>query len=220
VDPCYVSHTWAFLDSINSHIRFDPDNWLHPQRTSDTFIMEELTRIPGIKPIELVHAQRCRLHLGVTTMADISTSNGKTICGWALNGNDNPRPPIFRFPRQDKPSPAVWKTWRKALCLRYSPSNTGRLDQPLGRWHKGRITQVWDTVIDPTTSLIYMWIDRRVRIYEKKDAASNNTDTDTHTAVTHSHMDAYPSQVKYRQAISSYPDTLQPPRHHRPHPNF
>jgi hypothetical protein len=31
VDPCYLTHTWEFLDSINAQIRFDPDQWLQPQ---------------------------------------------------------------------------------------------------------------------------------------------------------------------------------------------
>jgi hypothetical protein len=31
IDPCYVSHTWEFLDSINSHIRLEPDGWIRPQ---------------------------------------------------------------------------------------------------------------------------------------------------------------------------------------------
>jgi hypothetical protein len=28
VDPCYLTHTWEFLDSINAQIRFNPDQWL------------------------------------------------------------------------------------------------------------------------------------------------------------------------------------------------
>ena len=168
VDQCYVSHTWEFLDSIKSHIRLEPDQWIRQQRVGDSFIMEYITHLPDIKPIELVHAQRCRLYLGVTTMADICTSNGQEICGWALNGDDNPRLPIYRFPRQAKPSPQVWTTWRTVLRRRYSTTRERKLDEPLGRWQKGRITQVWDTAIDPATSLIYMWINRTVRVYERK----------------------------------------------------
>jgi hypothetical protein len=40
VDPCYLTYPWEFLDSINAQIRFDPDQWLRPQRQGDTFIME------------------------------------------------------------------------------------------------------------------------------------------------------------------------------------
>jgi hypothetical protein len=168
VDTCYVSHTWEFLDSIQSHIRLEPDRWIRPQRMEDSFIMEDITHLPGIKPIDLVHAQCCRLYLGITTIADICTSNGQEICGWALTGQDNPRTPVHQFPKQAKPSPQVWNTWRTVLRRRYCNTRERKLDTPLGRWHKGCITQVWDTVIDPETSLIYMWINRTVRIYEHK----------------------------------------------------
>jgi hypothetical protein len=66
-DPCYASHTWEFLDGINSNVLLEPKTWMHPQRTGDSFIMEDAANIPGIKRIDLVHVQRVRLFLGVTT---------------------------------------------------------------------------------------------------------------------------------------------------------
>jgi hypothetical protein len=80
LDPCYLTNTWEFLDSINSHIWLEPNTWIRPQPEGDSFIMEDLANLPGLKPIELVHAQRCRLFLGVTTLADTCTSNGIEIC--------------------------------------------------------------------------------------------------------------------------------------------
>jgi hypothetical protein len=57
VDPCYLTNTWEFLESINSHIHLELDTWIRPQCEGDSFIMEVLTNLPGLKPIELVHAQ-------------------------------------------------------------------------------------------------------------------------------------------------------------------
>jgi hypothetical protein len=57
-----------------------------------------VAKLSGIKPIELVYVQRVRLFLGVTTLADISSSDGKTLCEWALSVDENPRKPVFRFP--------------------------------------------------------------------------------------------------------------------------
>jgi hypothetical protein len=37
---------------------------------------------------------------------------------------------------------------------RVSPT---KLDLPLGRWYKGRVSQVWNTAIEPKTRLIYIW---------------------------------------------------------------
>ena len=115
VDPCYVTQTWEFLDSINSHIRLDPDQWIRPQRQQDRFIMEALANVPGIKPIELVHAQRVYLHLGVTTLADITDSDGVTLCNWAMAATMNPRQPTHQFSQQDKPLPDVISTWRNII---------------------------------------------------------------------------------------------------------
>jgi hypothetical protein len=74
---------------------------MRPQhRVGDRFIMDDVDNLPGIKPIELVQVQRFRiLFLGVTTLADISSSDRKTYCNWVLPVNANPRKPVFRFPR-------------------------------------------------------------------------------------------------------------------------
>jgi hypothetical protein len=61
-----------------------------------------LANLSGIKPIELVYVQRVRLFLGVTTLADIPTSDGKALCDWALlSVDENPRKPVFRFPQRE-----------------------------------------------------------------------------------------------------------------------
>ena len=80
IDPCYLSHTWEFLDGIDSHLRIETTAWLRPQRQGDSFIMEDIAALPGITTTELVHAQRCRLYLQITSLADICNSNGTDIC--------------------------------------------------------------------------------------------------------------------------------------------
>jgi hypothetical protein len=167
VDPCYMANTWEFLDSTHSHLQLELPPLLLPQRQGDSFLMETFATFPDITPTQLIHAQRCRLHLGITTVADICTSNGIDIDGWALIGRSKTRSPVLHFPRQTSPSPPVWKTWHTLLRRCYSTQRAGKLDVPLGPWHRGQLSQVWDTVIDPTTSLIYIWQANRVRIYEK-----------------------------------------------------
>jgi hypothetical protein len=46
-------------------------SWMNHQRTGDSFIMDDISNLPGIKPIDLVHAQRIHMCLGVTTKAAI-----------------------------------------------------------------------------------------------------------------------------------------------------
>ena len=60
--------------------------------------MDDVTNLPDITPIQLVHVQWIRLFLGVMTLADITSSDGKTLCEWAINADENPRQPVFRFP--------------------------------------------------------------------------------------------------------------------------
>jgi len=129
--------------------------------------MEELANVPGIKPIELVHAQRVCLHLSITTLANITDSDGVTICDWAMNAMTNPRQPTHRFPRQDKPSPDIISTWRNVIRRCFATSKECILDEPLGLWYAGRISQVWNTVIDPSTAMIYQWQGGRVLTYER-----------------------------------------------------
>jgi hypothetical protein len=84
VDSCYVSHTWDFLDKAGLCVHLDNPVLIHPQRQYDTCLMETFATLPDITPTELKHAQRCRLYLGVTTVADVTSSNGTDICGRAL----------------------------------------------------------------------------------------------------------------------------------------
>jgi hypothetical protein len=168
-DPCYVSHTWEFLDSIDSHIRLEPTTWTRPQRAGDRFIMDDVANLSGIKPIDMVHVQRVRLFLGVTTLADISTTCGNALCDWAIKGTENPRSPIFRFPRQERPRDAkVLSTWTCIIRLCYSKANSRILDTPLGPWYRGRINQVWNSVIDPSTGKVYIWTQGHVRLYDRR----------------------------------------------------
>jgi hypothetical protein len=91
--------------------------------------MDDVAKLPGIKPIELVYVQRVRLFLGGTTLAGISSSDGKTICEWTLSVDENPCKPVFRFPRQERPTEYyVLATWHRIIRLCYAPVETKVLE--------------------------------------------------------------------------------------------
>ena len=69
-----------FLYSIKSHIHLKPEQWICLQCEGDWIIMENAGNLHGIKPIELVYTQCIHVYLNVSTLADITTSNGKEIC--------------------------------------------------------------------------------------------------------------------------------------------
>jgi hypothetical protein len=141
-DPCYASQTWEFLDGINSHVLLEPKTWMHPQRTGDSFIMEDAANI-----------------VGVTTCANITNSAGNALCKWALNATSNPRQSMMCFPRQERPSASnVFATWKQVIRTCYSAAAFRTLDRPMGPWHKGKIAQVWNTtVINPNTGIVHIW---------------------------------------------------------------
>ena len=75
--------------------------------------------------------------------------------------------------RQTKPATGVWQTWQRLLHLGFCDGTKGNLNRPLGKWFCGRITQIWNTVIDPQTTLIYVWDDdNTVRIYERQGSST------------------------------------------------
>ena len=46
--------------------------------------MEEISQLLNVTPLDLKYAQCCRLFLGITTLTNITTSDGKTIANWTL----------------------------------------------------------------------------------------------------------------------------------------
>jgi hypothetical protein len=224
VDSCYLTSTWKFIDSIGAQIRFDHEPWLLPQRQGDVFIMEQLSTLPGITPTELVHAQRCRLYLGVTTLADIVTSDGKSICTWATTGLDITRSPSLQYPRQGRPTPNVWTTWNTLLRRCFCPTNQRKLDQPLGPWYRTRLMQNWTSVIDPTTHHLYIWENQRVRIYERQGRSTKRyryvRPALTNTFPRHSVPISGTLQAGYFIA-DGYSTIIQPPEtQHSAHPTI
>ena len=67
-------------------IHQDDEQWLTRQREQDRFIMEDAADLPDITGNELAQVQRCRLYLEATTLADITTSDGRKLDEAALNG--------------------------------------------------------------------------------------------------------------------------------------
>ena len=130
--------------------------------------MEHLSNLPSITKNELMQAQRCHLYLGATTLADICTNNGLHICAWALTSQDQPRTLKFIFPTQSCPSKSVWNTWTCLLCLCFCHGSAMKLSEPLGQWYKGKVTQTWNTVLDPNNKQIFIWDQGRIRIYERQ----------------------------------------------------
>jgi len=156
VPKCHASHTWAFNDKYDLTIDYDEDPWVLPQCEHDQFIMEEMAKLPDIKARDLKYIQRCRIFLQATTVADVTTSYGTKLAPWVTTyGAANPRTSTYIYPNQARPNRTVWNVFVKQLRKCFCQGTNDRLNQPLGRWYRGRISQIWPQVYSPSTRLLY-----------------------------------------------------------------
>ena len=82
IPPNWCSHTWNFNDKYGLTVHRETKPWLHIQRENDRFIMEALSSLPTATNAQLRASQCCRLFLGVTTLADITTTDGTKLAHW------------------------------------------------------------------------------------------------------------------------------------------
>ena len=110
------------------------------------------------QPKLLRQHNRCRMSLQAITLSDITTSTGKQICPFALQGTRHPhRHTTYKWPNQNEIGTKFWKIWSTCLkdtfCL-----NTTRLKNPLKEWIEGaQQSQRWETFADHATGNL-IWI--------------------------------------------------------------
>jgi len=174
VDKCWTSHIWEFNDLYGLSLHRDDAPWMLPQRENDLFIMEELAQISTATTKQLQHSQRCRLYLGVSTLADISSSGGKSLADWVTNYtlfHDPPRLPTLQYPAQQCPPRHVWNDFIKLIQRAFTEGTNNKLTHPLGAWYHGRIQQAWPQVYSVDTDTVYSFTTSphpRVREYTRR----------------------------------------------------
>ena len=132
----WCKHTWEFAHSKGISVEESTPN-LVLRRVNDAFIAEEFVN-SGMGGAQLLRANRCRMCLQATTIADIATGDGKEIMTQALEGRkDEHRPRHCTWPTQGKPSEKDWQAWRAALRKAFVDPERPRsrtLARPLGCW--------------------------------------------------------------------------------------
>jgi hypothetical protein len=82
---------------------------------------------------EKIYIHRCRIHLQVETLSDISTASGMHIHkAWIFNHKEKPSKSTNRWPRQDSPSNMAWSAWRK--FIQKLSNRDSKLRTRLGGW--------------------------------------------------------------------------------------
>ena len=108
-------------------------------RENDCFIMERLAA-QGYSAEKLARLNRCRCHLQVVTLADITDGRGRAIASTAWTGQrDMSRPSQYVWPIQPSPPRRDWEEWQAALALTFRLDKRRGLPQAyaLGRWYHG-----------------------------------------------------------------------------------
>ena len=107
---------------------------LKPSREMDKAIMSCFSESSEDYTI-LKKLNHCRQYLNVSTLSDITSTDGTTVCKWAWEGTKTDRwinkPSLRRNPERKQLN---WKLWRHHLNLLGMNQNSKKWTTPLGRW--------------------------------------------------------------------------------------
>ena len=149
-----IKHTWEMLSTCGLHI--DTTHklpWLCRQH--DSFLMEEIISKASYNEKELTAINRCRMHLNVITVSDITDGDGLQISAEMYMGNRDPdRVSNWRWPVAPAPPRRDWDIWRGALDSTILRTDTRFLRKPLGVW-TDEPHQRWKWYVSPDDDNLY-----------------------------------------------------------------
>ena len=103
--------------------------------------MEKISKLRGVKPREVQHANQCRKYMRVITIAELSSLCGRHIEPTRFDGRWRAKS-WLRWPRQPPPTGSMWDTFRRLVKRAFCSRNMNRpkthnipLDKPLGSWY-------------------------------------------------------------------------------------
>jgi hypothetical protein len=175
--PTWISHLWGFCHKFKIKIEDGVTSNLTPKRLNDKFIMQEIAQHREFSNTELVHINRCRMHLKVMTISDIANGNGQLLRHGVLKGQmmqlDNP---TLLWPRQDRPGIRSWRIWRKAVKRIFMRQIKLHLkpEYLLGGWNDGN-SENWNWFFVPQTQRVYQRLDSRWKTYQRQGRGSLGT---------------------------------------------
>ena len=124
------------------------------QRNSDEAIMDIITNSQQWSNGERSRIQRCRIYLGATTIADLTTANGTHINHSSYHCLPSGKIISKKlWPHQPRPGHkhiSTWKTFLDTLCI----TQTMRLRKPLGEWIIPPTLSRWNAFYDDTLLVV------------------------------------------------------------------
>ena len=151
---CWIKHVWNFVHDNNITIQEKVTDNVKLRRINDKFIMESIINLHCYSNADLVHINRCRLFLQVTTLSDITTAKGDEFSSSAYFCNyDNSIPHHYHWPTQPRPYNHARRLWKQALKKAFQREGQ-RLHNRLGSWiDNGR--HIWQWFHQPTTGRLF-----------------------------------------------------------------
>ena len=151
----WISSIKQFLSTMKGTVQIF-DQWCPTaQRQHDKSLMFAFQHKYGKQKKKLAQLNRCRIWLQVTTLSDVTASNGTSLCPYALRGEKHPhRRSNYKWRGQNDMNKKAWKTWSAALKTTFT-SNGLQLHTPLGEWCDTIQSQMWPTYKD-TEHTLYM----------------------------------------------------------------
>jgi hypothetical protein len=93
--------------------------------------------------VTLTHLNGCRLYMGISSLAEIVSGDGKRILKHLFEGDDSVCCSSIIWPTQQKPGKKDWEVWKEWLSNFVVNCNNLRLGQPLGKWIYGCSGWTW-----------------------------------------------------------------------------
>lgn len=157
----WIKSVWSSLEHFELRIQLLGET-IPLLRQNDKYLMQ-IFADQGYRGNDLKKLNICRMFLHATTLADITTIDGKAITSRAFDGQQaNSLRPHLTWPRQpDRLDRDYWDLWKKALqtclTLNHSAPNLRRLTTPLGTWYRDTITppELWSDRYSPLYNKLY-----------------------------------------------------------------
>ncbi len=164
VTQCWLTEIRRFMKQFQIRLQFT-ENWnCHKSRMHDAFLMDIFKQCTNLSVSDLRNLNAVRLHLQVTTVADIATADGLCIHPQALKGKPiTYRQSKWSWPRQPmvtKKQVALWTTiLHRSLTISAGKDTTvnphnSKLRQSLGEW-VAPPNQTWLYYFDPKQDMLY-----------------------------------------------------------------
>jgi hypothetical protein len=116
INKNWITEIWQHLHSCKATVAVQQKWKRRLGRDNDTAIMDCLTASNQFTRGELQDINRCRIHIWVFFLSDITNIQGTLIETWAISGKrQTTRMSAWAWPVQQRPT--EWKAWKDAIEL-------------------------------------------------------------------------------------------------------